>query len=109
MTTTSRLRLAACALLLLVVAGDVARAETYEVETRLAAIWEALLDVRPVGVTDNFFDLGGHSLLAIRMLTRVEEEFSQSVPLSSLFLGATIACEYLAFCSHTITSWEECA
>src|SRR5262249_5672460 len=62
-----------------------------DVEARLAAIWEDLLTIRPVGVTDGFFDLGGHSLLAIRMLTRVEEAFGRALPLSSVFLGATIA------------------
>jgi thioesterase domain-containing protein len=55
------------------------------------AIWEDLLAIRPVGVTESFFDLGGHSLLAIRMLTRVEETFGRALPLSSVFLGATIA------------------
>ncbi len=60
------------------------------VEAQLAAIWEDLLDVRPVGVHDDFFDLGGHSLLAVRLLARVEAQFGQTLPLSSLFLGATI-------------------
>jgi len=60
------------------------------VEGRLAAIWEDVLEVRPVGVRDNFFDLGGHSLLAIRLLARVEEEFGRRLPLSGLFLGATV-------------------
>src|SRR5262249_51989505 len=62
-----------------------------EVEARLAAIWEDLLAIRPVGVRDGFFDLGGHSLLAIRMLTRVEETFGRALPLSCVFLGATVA------------------
>ncbi len=61
-----------------------------DLETRLAALWEDLLGVRPVGVRDNFFDLGGHSLLAIRLLSRVEEEFRRRLPLSALFLGATV-------------------
>ena len=33
-----------------------------ELEVQLAAIWEELLQIRPIGVTDDFFDLGGHSL-----------------------------------------------
>ena len=60
------------------------------VERRLAAIWEDLLAVRPVGVEDDFFDLGGHSLLAVRMAARIEEEFGRSLPLSSLFRVRTV-------------------
>ena len=62
-----------------------------EVEARLATIWQDLLGLREVSVTSGFFDLGGHSLLAIRMLTRVEQEFGRDLPLTSLFLGSTIA------------------
>ncbi len=61
-----------------------------EIEARLATVWEEVLDVRPIGVTDSFFDLGGHSLLAIRLLARVEETFGRRLALSSLFLGPTL-------------------
>jgi amino acid adenylation domain-containing protein len=61
-----------------------------DVERQVAAIWEGLLDVRPIGVGDDFFDLGGHSMLAVRLAARIEEEFGRSVPLSALFLSPTI-------------------
>ena len=61
-----------------------------EIERQLAAIWEDLLPVRPIGVTDDFFDLGGHSLLAVRLAARIEERFGLSPALSDLLLGATI-------------------
>ncbi len=60
-------------------------------EAGLVAIWEDVLGLSPISVTDNFFDLGGHSLLAIRLLARVEARFGRRLPLSSLFLGATPA------------------
>ena len=62
-----------------------------DLEAALVETWEDVLDVRPIGATDNFFDLGGHSLLAIRLLARVEARFGRRLPLSSLFLGATPA------------------
>jgi amino acid adenylation domain-containing protein/non-ribosomal peptide synthase protein (TIGR01720 family) len=61
------------------------------VEVRLAAIWEQLLDIRPIGITDNFFQLGGHSLLVVRLLSSIQKEFGQNLPLSTFFQGATIA------------------
>ena len=61
-----------------------------EVEEQLVAIWEDLLQIRPIGVTDDFFDLGGHSLLAVRLAARIEERFGRSLALSDLLLGSTI-------------------
>jgi aspartate racemase len=65
-----------------------------DLETRLARIWERVLEVQSVGVRDNFFELGGHSLLAVRLVSEIEKEFGQRLPLVSFFQGATI--EYLA-------------
>jgi amino acid adenylation domain-containing protein len=70
--------------------GAIASPPRDEVESRLVRIWEEVLGTGPVGVADNFFDLGGHSLLAIRLTSRVEDEFGRRLPLSSLFLGATV-------------------
>jgi amino acid adenylation domain-containing protein len=63
-------------------------------EVQLAHIWEELFDLRPLGVTENFFELGGHSLLAMRLMDRIEQTFGHSLPLATLFAGATI--EHLA-------------
>jgi amino acid adenylation domain-containing protein len=63
-------------------------------EIALAKVWEELLGVSPIGITDNFFDLGGSSILAVRMVALVEKQFGREVSLNTLFKGATI--EYLA-------------
>jgi len=54
-------------------------------EQRLADIWQEVLQVTPVGATDNFLELGGHSLLAMRVTARVQEAFAVTVPLALLF------------------------
>jgi thioesterase domain-containing protein/acyl carrier protein len=59
-------------------------------ELQLAHIWEELLDVRPIGVTDNFFNLGGHSILAVRLMAQIQQQFGQNLPLTTLFQAATI-------------------
>jgi acyl carrier protein len=60
------------------------------IELELARIWEEILDVRPIGVRDNFFALGGHSLLAVRLAARIEQSFGRSLPLAELFRAGTI-------------------
>ena len=62
-----------------------------DLEQRLAAIWEELLDVRGVGRGDGFFDLGGHSLLAVQLLARIERDLGRRLPLAALFRSATLA------------------
>ncbi len=61
------------------------------VETVLTQIWEDILDRRPIGADENFFDLGGHSLLCTRLLARVERVFGEKLPLTSFFEAPTIA------------------
>jgi amino acid adenylation domain-containing protein len=59
-------------------------------EEVLASIWEAVLEVAPVGINDNFFSLGGHSLLATRAVSRIQETFQMSLPLRALFEAPTV-------------------
>ena len=62
-----------------------------DIERRLVAIWEEVLDVRPVGMEDGFFDLGGQSMQAVQLLSRVERAFGTTPPMSLLFDGGTPA------------------
>jgi amino acid adenylation domain-containing protein len=62
-----------------------------ETERELVEIWENILDVRPIGIQDNFFDLGGHSLTASQIVSRVLQHFQLQIPLQVLFQSATVA------------------
>ena len=62
-----------------------------EVEMRLIQIWEELLEVRPIGRRDDFFDRGGHSLLALRLMGNIRETFDVDLPLTALFEAPTVA------------------
>ena len=60
------------------------------VELQLAAIWEQVLGISPIGVRDNFFALGGYSLLALRMFSAIEQTFGIRLPMAILFQAPTI-------------------
>jgi acyl transferase domain-containing protein len=62
-----------------------------DLERTIAAIWERLLGMEKVGVTDDFFSLGGHSLLATQLISEVKRAFDVEVPLHLLFEAPTIA------------------
>jgi thioesterase domain-containing protein/acyl carrier protein len=61
-----------------------------EVESKLTALWEKVLEIQPVGVRDNFFELGGHSLLGVRLFAHMEKQFSKKLPLATLFQAPTV-------------------
>jgi acyl transferase domain-containing protein len=67
------------------------RAPAHEVESVVAAVWEEMLGVSPVGVDDDFFALGGHSLLAIQVLSRLREAFQLDIAVHVLFDNPTVA------------------
>ena len=61
-----------------------------DIEEGLVKIWEDLLGVSPVGISDNFFDLGGHSLHAARFCAEIEERYDRRIPLATLLENPTI-------------------
>jgi amino acid adenylation domain-containing protein len=61
-----------------------------DVERRLLEIWEELLEVRPISVTDDFFEVGGHSLLAVRLTARVEAALGEPLPVAEVLRARTV-------------------
>jgi aryl carrier-like protein len=61
------------------------------IEEALASIWCAVLNVKRVGIHDNFFDLGGDSILATQALTRITQSYATEINLFELFENPTIA------------------
>ncbi|HEX9205841.1 MAG TPA: beta-ketoacyl synthase N-terminal-like domain-containing protein, partial [Candidatus Deferrimicrobiaceae bacterium] len=47
-----------------------------EVEKKIAAVWQEVLQVEGVGARDNFFDLGGHSLLLLQVHAKLKDQFA---------------------------------
>jgi len=70
--------------------------ETYvgprtELEELLAGFWCSILQVRRVGIQDNFFDLGGDSLSMLQLSLEIERATGQSFPLTLIHEAPTIA------------------
>lgn len=62
-----------------------------QVELELLQILQELLGNEDIGIEDDFFDVGGHSLLGVQLMSRIEENFGQRLPLASLFEHGTVA------------------
>jgi amino acid adenylation domain-containing protein len=60
------------------------------VERSLADIWCQTLNLKRVGVRDNFFDSGGHSLIATQLISRIRREFRVELPLRAIFERPTV-------------------
>jgi amino acid adenylation domain-containing protein len=61
-----------------------------QLEVQLAAIWEKVMKIQPIGVTDDFFELGGHSLMAMRIFSKIKTILGKNLPLATLFQMPTI-------------------
>ncbi|WDD98093.1 non-ribosomal peptide synthetase [Thalassomonas actiniarum] len=60
-------------------------------EQALCELWQEILGLERVGVTDNFFDLGGHSLLATRLVTQVNQVFALELAMQEIFNLQTVS------------------
>jgi tyrocidine synthetase-3 len=56
-----------------------------ETEKKLVKIWQELLKIEKIGITDDFFELGGDSLLANQCIARVRKELQVEVVLRRFF------------------------
>src|SRR5436309_11059967 len=59
-------------------------------EKELVGIWESILGIKPIGITDNIFDLGVNSLIAARLFARIEKTMGKNVPPAPLFQAPTV-------------------
>jgi phthiocerol/phenolphthiocerol synthesis type-I polyketide synthase E len=62
-----------------------------DTERVMASIWCKRLDVRNVGVHDDFFQLGGDSLIAMQILTEVRKVFGIRIELRTFLSAPTVA------------------
>ncbi len=61
------------------------------VEQAIASVWQDVLNVKTVGIHDNFFDLGGQSLLLAKVWSKLRGQFHRELTMLDLFQYPTIA------------------
>ncbi|MCU0286658.1 MAG: amino acid adenylation domain-containing protein, partial [Acidobacteria bacterium] len=61
-----------------------------ENEKRLAFIWEKVLDRKPIGRFDNFFEIGGSSIKIIKMTWLIDSHMGKKINTSSVFQHPTL-------------------
>lgn len=61
-----------------------------DIEKLVTDIWTEVLGIQKISIEEDFFEIGGHSLTAVKIMTRIEEETGQRLPLASLFESSTI-------------------
>lgn len=66
------------------------RAARTDTEKILTQIWEKVLNIKNIGVADNFFEIGGDSMLAVTLFVEIEEKFGRWLPLYHLIDSPTI-------------------
>lgn len=72
------------------VCGEEYEPPTNIVETKLVKIWKDILEVKNIGINNNFLDLGGHSLKGMALIANINKEFEVEIPLKVIFSNPTI-------------------
>lgn len=62
-----------------------------ELESKLCAIWQQVLHLERVGISDDFFALGGSSLLVTRVIAELSREFAIELPVRDFFANPTVS------------------
>ncbi len=62
-----------------------------DLEISLTTVWERVLGVPRVGITDSFFELGGNSLQAVNLILEMEDATGIEIDLDEVFRSPTIA------------------
>jgi acyl carrier protein len=61
-----------------------------DVERRVAAIWSDQMDLRSIGVNDDFLELGGDSLSALGIIAAIETEFDRPLDVYEFMSAASV-------------------
>lgn len=69
------------------------------VEKIIADAWRDILKIQPIGINDNFFEIGGDSLKAASFINALQQQWGETIYVSSIFDAPTIA-SYASYLSQ---------
>ena len=61
-----------------------------KLQEKLLNIWESVLEIKQIGINQNFFEIGGDSLSAINLINLINSEFNTQINMNILFDNSTI-------------------
>ena len=61
-----------------------------DTQKSVCKLFEEFLNIKKVGITNNFFDLGGDSLIAIKLMTKINYDFSIELKIKDIFTYTTV-------------------
>lgn len=70
--------------------ADAGRGPTTPLEARLLALWERILDTRPLSLDDDLVDMGAQSFDLAWALVQIEEDLGVRVPMSEMLEVRTV-------------------
>lgn len=76
-----------------------------QLEKLISEIWQVHLGIEKIDISQDFFELGGHSLIAVRVMTQLEEETGNRLPLAALLQNPTIKA-LAAYVEQESFSWD---
>lgn len=66
-------------------------APSTNLQRAIAKIWSVELDIKRIGIEDDYFELGGHSLSGARIVSDLNNQFNLNLGIKDLYNNSTIA------------------
>ena len=60
-------------------------------QNKMISIWEKVLNISPVGISDDFFELGGDSIIAMQLISEIQKECNLFFTIENIFKHPTIS------------------
>ncbi|MBA4538660.1 hypothetical protein H1Z61_16390, partial [Bacillus aquiflavi] len=60
------------------------------IEENIVSIWEEVLGIKPIGISNNFFEMGGNSLKLMSVVSSINKIFNTDISIHDFFENPNI-------------------